>query len=263
MRTTPATHLVPSLDPPRGVLWKDEPGTWIWRTNAHDGTPTVVKLYRHRGRLSVIRCWLTTFRAEREFDRLQELSQRGIPCTQPVGWAHGWCAAHGYFEVLVTREIRDAVPLEQCLHRRADDIDLPSLFGVVHRMHEAGICHHALFARNILVTETPGAPRSYFLCDLPRSIRFPWSVAHTRVARDDIDDLLASIAYHAGRPSSTGEASPKIDAPPRPATLAARGAVRRSKRARLFRDARLRTVWLTSWAIFWANKLGHLLSEHL
>lgn len=255
MRPLPAHELVPDLDPPSDARLKEEPGTWIWRAVAHDGTPVIAKLYRRRTRWSTLRCRLTSFRAEREFDRLEHLARLGVPCTQPTGWARGWCELHGHYELLVTGEIPGAVSLEQYLHDDACHLDLAPLLRVVQQLHDAGICHHALYARNVLVKCASASEPSYFLCDLPRSFRFPKSIAGSRAAFDDISDLLASVAHHVrrGSPLSAGKAA--LAFAPAATRCAAHGGRKASKPVRFYRDLRLRVVWLAAWMIFWANKL--------
>jgi hypothetical protein len=236
------------------VMLKRETGTLIWRETGADGRPTVVKVYRRRGVVSAARSALFRFRVEREHRRLEHLLRHGVPCTEPMGWAHGYSRAHGFHEVLVTAEVAGAVPLDVFLAAGAvEPWTLAPLFRLVRRMHESGLCHQALYASNILVRPGVAPENRYVIADLPRSWTFPGSIVGTSMAALDVLDLAYTIV----------EAGVPMDAVPVEAYgragLAARhwtadgaetlrrGRGARTKRARAWRDLGARLRWARAW----------------
>lgn len=251
MPVSRATDLVPNLTPPSAARIKDEAGTVIWRFESADGVRLVAKLYRQRGRWSALRCRVTNFRAEREFQRLQHLMRWGVPCTIPFGWAHGWSPEHGYYELLVTEELLDVAELGDHLRASNGAANLQPLFRTVRQMHESGLCHQTLYARNVLIADATTAEPRYYICDVPRSFVFPRSIVGTSMARDDLDDLMASVTRSGG----------KIEAGDREAyglgvgiSLDGRQSDRRSKRSRFLRDLRTRLYWLAAISAFWKRR---------
>jgi hypothetical protein len=176
------------------VMLKRETSTLIWRETGADGRPTVVKLYRRRGVVLAARSALFRFRVEREHRRLEHMLRHGVPCTEPMGWAHGYSRAHGFHEVLVTAEVAGAVPLDAFLVAGAvEPWTLAPLFRLVRCMHESGLCHQALYASNILVGPGVVPENRYVIADLPRSWTFPGSIVGTAMAALDVLDLVYTI----------------------------------------------------------------------
>lgn len=159
---------------------------------------TVFKLYRRRGFWNTLRGGLVRYRVQREFDNLRYLQEHSIPCTEALGWTHGYSPEHGCYEVLATRRIPGVRDLETLL---ADGhaVDLAPLISIVRRMHGCGFRHHALYARNVLVKVTE-AGTGFYLADVPRARIFPENISGSRMARLDIADLLASL-LDAGLPA--------------------------------------------------------------
>jgi hypothetical protein len=237
-------------------LLKREPGTLIWRETGADGQPTVVKVYRRRGGASAARSFLFRFRAEREHRRLEHLRRCGVPCTEPLGWTHGYSRAHGFHEVLVTAEVPAAVPLDVFLATGAvEPSTLAPLFRLVRRMHESGLCHQALYASNILVRPGAALESRYVIADLPRSWTFPGSIVGTSMAALDVLDLVYTIV-EAGVPL---EAVPIEAYGPDGLTahhwatdggdLVKRGRSARTKGARGRRDLAARLRWVGAWGL--------------
>lgn len=186
-----ATGLNLELWLPQGRLLKQEHKTLIWSADV-GSEKGIVKMYRHRGVANTIRGWAVRYRVQREHEHLEHLAAHGIPCTVPLGWTHGYTPEHGFYEILATREIEDAQSLDEVI-RSGASVDLAPLFAAVRRMHEAGFRHQVLYARNIIVGGDPAEGRC-FVCDVPRSYIFPGSILGTRLAIQDIADLVASLA---------------------------------------------------------------------
>ncbi|MGB7218214.1 MAG: lipopolysaccharide kinase InaA family protein, partial [Vicinamibacterales bacterium] len=157
-RQAPST-LVATFDPPEASVIKREERTLIWREVRPGGDHVVVKLYRKRSAGSALRSRIMRFRTEREYRRLRHLQRWGIPCTEPLGWGAGWSREHGFHEVLLMREVPNALPLRDHLKAALDgqgkpglaSVPLDPLFRIVRRMHESGFCNQTLYARNVLV----------------------------------------------------------------------------------------------------------------
>ena len=182
------------LHPGSSVILKEEPGTLIWRERLADGTEAVIKLYR-RGLLSWVRCRLSTFRTWNEFRALRQIEALGERCTLPLFWGHGHFGRYGWGEMLATHWLHDARSLSDVL--AADpvigrEIDLAPLWSIAARLHDAGLHHGTLLARNVLVRNATHAPQ-FFLLDLPRFHRFPYGIRGTRMARYDLLFLTHSL----------------------------------------------------------------------
>lgn len=236
-----------TLDPHPDQVIKREPRTLVWRESGPDGTPRVVKMYRRRGRVTAFREELLGFRAEREFRRLKHLVRWGVPCTEPIAWAHGYSAEHGWHELLVTREVPDAVPLGAFLGGARGSPDLRPLLHALRRMHEAGFCHQTLFARNVVVRARETGPPGYFLLDVPRSWIFPRSIVGSRPALADLRDLFVDLKE---------EGVPREEVPWDAYGLPAKQVERitrpwesdpRTKWNRILRDAVVRVRWAAAW----------------
>jgi hypothetical protein len=237
-------------------MLKREPGTLIWRETGAAGQPTVVKVYRRRGGVTAARSFLFRFRAEREYRRLEHLRRCGVPCTEPLGWTHGYSPVHGFHEVLVTAEVPAAVPLDVFLAAGAvEPSTLAPLFRLVRRVHESGLCHQALYASNILVRPGAAPENRYVIADLPRSWTFPGSIVGTSIAALDVLDLVYTIV-EAGVPLEAvpveaygpdGLTAHHWTAAGTETLRKARGA--RTKRARARRDLGVRLRWAKAWGL--------------
>jgi hypothetical protein len=182
------------LHPAGGAILKQEPGTLIWRERLSDGTEAVLKLYR-RGFLAWCRCRLSAFRTWNEFRALRQLESLGERCTPPLFWGHGRFGSHGWGELLATRWLPDSRPLEDVLVADPEagrKLDLAPLWSTVGRLHDAGLRHGTLLARNVLIRGEPDA-LEFFLLDLPRFHRFPYGIRGTRMARYDLMFLAHTL----------------------------------------------------------------------
>jgi len=185
---------VVELHPGAGIALKEEPGTLIWRERLADGTEAVIKLYR-RGLLTWCRCRLSTFRTSNEFRALRQLELLGERCTPPLFWSHGHFGSHGWGELLAMRWLPDCRPLADVLASdpgAAGQLDLAPLWATVGRLHDAGLHHGTLLARNILV-RGEGDALEFILLDLPRFHRFPYGIRGTRMARYDLMFLANTL----------------------------------------------------------------------
>lgn len=256
----PGSAAPTTLDPPSDRILKREPGTLVWRETGPDGHPRVVKLYRRRGPMTVLRSRLTRFRAEREYRRLSHLQRWGVRCTQPLGWSTGRSEAHGRHEALVMRAVPGAVPLSERLPEDAAT-ELVPLFQLVRRMHESGFCHQTLYARNVLVSPEEPPERRYFVADVPRSWTFPRRIVGTRMAWFDLLDLVWSLR-EAGLPPEHLPVEAYADSAeglwPQKGGLAGLRIAPdpRSKRMRLMRDLAARIRWAAAWAGAWVVRGG-------
>lgn len=183
------------LNPQSASFIKQEPHTLIWREGLPDGTVAAVKFYRH-GFAGWLRSRATAFRVDREYCGLLELERLGIPCSEPLFWAHGWFGTYGWGQVLATRWLPDCEPLAAFLKSRKAGQPCPdakAIFADVARMHGAGLRHGTLLSRNILLQAGASGPRFFFI-DLPRFHRFPRSIAGTRMAHFDLLFLCETLA---------------------------------------------------------------------
>jgi hypothetical protein len=130
---------------------------------------------------------------------------------------------------------------------------LAPLFRIVRRMHDSGMCHQALYARNIVVRPAAAAGERYFLADVPRSWLFPRSITGTSMAWCDLLDLVRTIRL-AGIPPGEipveAYAEDGDGAYRGPALDGLRHAVHVfGKWSRRRRDVRTRLRWLAAWAV--------------
>jgi tRNA A-37 threonylcarbamoyl transferase component Bud32 len=183
---------VPGLD----STIKSEPRTVVWRQDLPGGERVVVKLYRRRGRLAAWRGRVARFRTEREYRALDHLGRHDVPCVEPLFWTQGHSAEHGRYEILVTREIPDAVCMRELVAadpKVARRIDLAAIFRGAGRLHHSGLFHGTLWASNILLAPGEGTDLRFYFIDPPRSILFPHGIFGTRMARGDLLDLSYSV----------------------------------------------------------------------
>jgi len=179
-------------------LIKEEPGTLIWSEPAAGGGRAVVKLYRRRPLHDPLRRLFVPYRVEREYRILERLHARGVACPEPLAWSHGRDRVHGRHELLATREIADAVPLDELLGAdAASPQDLAPLFALGRRMHECGVAHGAFYPRNVLVGAACGPAPAFHLIDFAHGRVFRGSLVGKRPARYDLLDMLQTIARQA------------------------------------------------------------------
>jgi hypothetical protein len=198
------TALLATLpDPAAGSLIKTERRTLIWHQDTGAGHRAVLKMYRHRGPIAFLRERHTRYVVQREFEALDHLRKWGIPCSEPIGWAHGYSTEQGRFEILATREVAGADSLRSLADRtQAEGIpwDLAPLFRSVRRMHESGMFHGALHLRNILVARDAEGLAAFHVIDTPRALLYPGSIASTRMALFDLLLLASEAVKHLGIP---------------------------------------------------------------
>ncbi len=192
--------------------WPDEIETdQIIKAEAHciicavlleDNTAAVVKMYYRRGFLNFLRGTLLNFRAQREYRILRKLADGGIPCSLPLFWNRGYCRRYGFYELICTRRIPEAVPLGTFLSSgslRGLNVDFGPLFQSLCKMHHAGVYHGALSTKNILVVATAKTHPACHLIDLARGWLFPCSIFGSRMASFDLAKLVRNIESHLGQ----------------------------------------------------------------
>lgn len=191
--------LLPDENVPAELV-KVEPGTLIWSAKLADDTRAIVKMYRHRTRLQARRTRVSSFRARREYEALLRLSERRVPCSEPLFWAHGEAKVHGHFELLATHAIEGAVPLTTWIADASESARtavLHSAFRSVRSMHASGVRHGGLSFKNVLVAPAQGEV-AVFLIDFSRSVLFPHDIAGTRMAWFDLADLTNKVIRRLG-----------------------------------------------------------------
>ena len=163
--------------------------TYVWSNEVDPGVRMFFKMYRHRHLTTWLKSKATRFRAEREYDRLCILHQAGVPCSEPLVFAYGTSPEHGRYEVLGTREIPYARKMAIYLRSAEDSgeqVDLSLLFQTIRQMHAAGVYHGTLTPYNILVSEPPDGPNSFYVIDLPRAVDFARDLLGTKMAWYDL-----------------------------------------------------------------------------
>jgi tRNA A-37 threonylcarbamoyl transferase component Bud32 len=166
-----------------------------------DGTSAVLKMYYRRGLANFTRAKLLNFRAQREYRILRHLASCGIACTIPLFWTHGYCREYGFYEVLCTRYIPNAIALDTFLSSeplKDQNCDFGPLFHLVYDMHRYGVYHGALSSKNILIDATGDPQPKYYLIDLARGWLFPGSILGQRIAGFDLRKLVRKIESHLG-----------------------------------------------------------------
>lgn len=166
----------------------------------HDGRDYVLRHYRRGGwvaRLSADRyCWsgLERTRAWREWRLLAALCSEGLPVPRPVA-AHVSREGPFYRADLVTLRIPDATPLAERLMRGPiGDPAWRAVGAAVRRLHDAGVNHADLNARNILLA----GDGSVHIIDLDKSRRVAgkgdWRAANLARLRRSLDKFHATVA---------------------------------------------------------------------
>lgn len=178
-----------SPSPAAEALLKNEPDTLIWAQDVGAQRRAILKMYRHRGPVTTLRERAFRFRVQREFEALHHLQQQGIPCSEPIAWAHGDSAEHGRFEILATWEVAEAQSLRALAGvTKAEGIrwDLSPLYGNLRRMHESGMFHGVLHLRNVLAGRDGAGERAFYIIDTPGALLYPKSIVATSMARFDL-----------------------------------------------------------------------------
>lgn len=199
-----------SPSPSAESLIKNEHGTLIWSQDVGAQRRAILKMYRHRGPVTSLRERTFRFRVQREFEALDHLRRWGIPCSEPIAWAHGHSAEHGRFEILATWEVAEATSMRALAGAtragatKAENIrwDLSSLYRSVRRMHESGMFHGVLHLRNVLAGLDGAGDRAFYIIDTPGALLFPHSIVGTRMASFDLLLLSSQAVRHLGLPGS-------------------------------------------------------------
>jgi tRNA A-37 threonylcarbamoyl transferase component Bud32 len=129
-------------------------------------------VYWKHCRLNGPRAWFRDLfrgpKARLEFDRLRELSARGIATIEPLAWGRIEAPSpRGSF--LITRALDDAIPLDDYLINhppRTPSIrrSLTLALGrYVAALHAAGVCHPDFHPGNLLIREDGGSSRFYLI----------------------------------------------------------------------------------------------------
>lgn len=183
--------------PAHDDLEKCESRVVAWRGGLADGTRAFFKLYTHRPARRITHGVRTQLRVCREFNGLSRLEESGVRCTPPLYWGHGRSDLLGHVELLVTALVEGAEPLRRALQARAalaDELDWKALLASVEAMHEAGVHHGGLSAKNILLDSR----QRFVLCDLAKSMCYPTALGGTRMAFFDLVHLFAGLSKLVG-----------------------------------------------------------------
>lgn len=178
---------------------KAEAKCLIWTEQLEDETSAVIKMYYRRGFANFIRGMILDFRVKREFRILKHMAGCGVPCTVPLFWTFGYCKEYGFYEILHTRQIPNAISLKSFLSSEAisdKNIDLGPLFQLVHHMHRCGVYHGALSTKNILIDATDNTQIEFYSIDFARGWLFPGSIIGKQIAWFDLLKLVRSIESH-------------------------------------------------------------------
>ena len=180
---------------------KAEANCIIFTEQLEGGTSAVIKMYYRRGLANVAREFVLNFRVQREFRILAHLADCEIPCTIPLFWTYGYCKAYGFYEVLCTRQIPNAISLRTFLSSASiadKNIDLGPLMVLVYNMHRSGVYHGALSTKNILIDATGNTQTKYYHIDLASGWLFPGSILGKQIARFDLLKLVNKIESRLG-----------------------------------------------------------------
>ena len=178
---------------------KAEAKCLIWTEQLEDGTSAVIKMYYRRGFANFIRGMILDFRVKREFRILEHMAGCGVPCTIPLFWTFGYCKEYGFYEILHTRQIPNAISLKTFLSSEAitdKNIDLGPLFQLVCSMHRCGVYHGALSTKNILIDARGNAQIEFYSLDFARGWLFTGSIIGRQIAWFDLLKLVRSIESH-------------------------------------------------------------------
>ena len=184
-----------------GNIVKAEAKCFICSERTDDSSTAVMKMYYQRGFANFIREKIMRFRAEREYRILRHLVSCGIPCSIPLNWTYGYCQEYGFYEILTTRQITDAICLREFLYSKSifkKNIDWGPLFQTVHHMHTCGVYHGALSTKNILIDFKGNVQPNFYIIDLACGWLFTHSILGEKIARYDLLKLVRNIENELG-----------------------------------------------------------------
>lgn len=187
--------------PAPDTLIKNEPDTLIWAQDIGAERRAILKMYRHRGPITSLRERVFRFRVQREFEALHHLQWWGIPCSEPIAWAHGHSPEHGRFEVLATWEVTEGKSLRalaDVTRQEKTSWDLSSLYKSLRRMHESGMFHGVLHLRNVLAGRDETGEAGFFIIDTPGTLLYPRSIVGTSMAEFDLLLFSSQAVRHLG-----------------------------------------------------------------
>ena len=193
---------------PGQTLIKDEFHTLIWSEPLPGGGRQVIKMYRRAPSIDFLRRRFLPHRSARERRMLSLLLRHGIACPDPLWSRQERDPRYGRCDLLATREIEGAMPLDALLAQTPTAPDLAPLFRMLRGMHDCGVSHGALMPRNILVAVPGMGSPAFHLIDFARSREFPGSLVGTRIADIDLLSLLQAL----GRQVSLAQAGPWLAA---------------------------------------------------
>jgi serine/threonine protein kinase len=134
---------------------------------------------------------------QREYNALKKLTDQNIQCSRPIFWNYGFSKKNGFYEQLITEEIKSAKPLTTFLHQYSEDsndvIDLQPLFSAIKDMHQKGIFHGHLRPKNILVKKDGSGKVQYFFIDVPYARFFARPIHGIALAIYDLVQLITKI----------------------------------------------------------------------
>lgn len=179
------------------VIIKSEKKCIIWKDYLDSRTPVVIKIYRNINFINYIKKKCFGFRVQREYNALRKLTEQNIQCSKPISWNYGLSHKYGFYEQLITEEIKNANPLTTFLHQYSEKsnaaIDLQPLFSAIKDMHQKGIFHGHLRPKNILVQKDRSGKFQYFFIDMPHARFFKRSIHGIALAIYDLVQLITKL----------------------------------------------------------------------
>jgi tRNA A-37 threonylcarbamoyl transferase component Bud32 len=169
----------------------------IWKDYLDSGTPVVIKIYRDMNFINYIRKKCFGFRVQREYNALKKLTEQNIQCSKPISWNYGFSPRYGFYEQLITEEIKDSKPLtnflSQCSEKSNGVMNLQPLFFAIKDMHQKGIFHGHLRPKNILVKKDKSGNLQYFFIDMPHARFFSRPIHSIALAVYDLVQLITKL----------------------------------------------------------------------
>jgi len=146
-----------------------------------NGRDLVLKEYRHQRWRNVARAVVKGPRAREALDTALHLEALGIPAIRAV--AAGYRRARPWYSVLVTEEIRDAVPLFKCLKQSQRSLRplVRSAARLFANLHDSNLIHRDAHEANFVVPQE-GSPE-IIMVDLD-GVRQSRPVSLRQVAKD-------------------------------------------------------------------------------
>ena len=176
---------------------KSEKKCIILKDYLDNGTPVVIKIYRNMNFINYIRKKCFGFRVQREYNALKRLTEQNIQCSKPISWNYGFSQKYGFYEQLITEEIKNTKPLASFLRQYSeksyDAIDLQPLFFAIKDMHQKGIFHGHLRPKNILVKKGRSGKLQYFFIDMPHARFFARPIHSIALAVYDLVQLITKV----------------------------------------------------------------------